>query len=92
MPDNLSSDQHQFIEKACQIADRFNEYQVDEEALTSQLDWEADKFSRIRNELEDAGYITRRVLIRLRRQVFFGSSQPVLNCVRSHWEAVTSFR
>jgi hypothetical protein len=60
MPDNLSSDQHQFIEKACQIADRFNEYQVDEEALTSQLDWEADNFSRIRNELGDAGYITRR--------------------------------
>ena len=60
MSDNLSSDQRQFLEAACQIADRFNEYQVDEEALANQLAWDADKFSRIRNELEDAGYITRR--------------------------------
>ena len=60
MADDLSVDQHQFLEAACEIADRFNEYQVDEEALTNRLGWDEGKFSQIRNELEDAGYITRR--------------------------------
>ena len=60
MADDLSSDQRQFLETACGMADRFNEYQVDEEALVKRLDWDEGTFSRIRNELEDAGYITRR--------------------------------
>ena len=60
MTEDLSSDQQQFLETACGIADRFEEYQVDEEALMKQLGWDNDAFSRIRNELEDAGYITRR--------------------------------
>jgi hypothetical protein len=60
MTDDLSSDQQQFLETACGMADRFEEYQVDEEALMKQLGWDNDAFSRIRNELEDAGYITRR--------------------------------
>ena len=55
MADDLSSDQRQFLEAACEIADRFNEYQVDEEALTNRLGWDEGKFSQIRNELEDAG-------------------------------------
>jgi hypothetical protein len=42
------------------MADRFNEYQVDEEALMNRLGFDEGKFSRVRNELEDAGYITRR--------------------------------
>ncbi len=60
MTENLSSDQRQFLEAACKIADRFNEYQVDDEALMSRLGWEGGEFSRIRNEIEDAGYITRK--------------------------------
>lgn len=58
--DHLTSDQRQFLETACGLADRFNEYQVDEEALTKRLGWGGDEFSRVRNELEDAGYVTRR--------------------------------
>jgi tryptophanyl-tRNA synthetase len=58
--DNLTPDQRQFLETACEIADRFNDYQVDEEALINRLGWDGGEFSRIRNELEDAGYITRR--------------------------------
>jgi hypothetical protein len=60
MTDDLSSDQQQFLETACGMADRFEEYQVDEEALMKQLGWGNDAFSRTRNELEDAGYITRK--------------------------------
>jgi hypothetical protein len=60
MTDDLSSDQQQFLETACGMADRFEEYQVDEEALMKQLGWDNDAFSRMRNELENAGYITRR--------------------------------
>jgi hypothetical protein len=59
MADNLNSDQRQFLETACGIADRFNEYQVNEAALTKRLGWESDEFSQVRNELEDAGYLTR---------------------------------
>lgn len=59
MADDLSQDQRQFLDAACGRADRFNEYLVNEESLMSQLEWDSDKFSRIRNELEDAGYITR---------------------------------
>ncbi len=59
MADNLSTDQQEFLEAACEIADRFNEYQVDEKGLMKHLGWNDDnKFSQIRNELEDAGYIT----------------------------------
>jgi hypothetical protein len=58
--DDLTPDQQQFLEAACGIADRFEEYQVDEEALVRRLGWESGEFSRVRNELEDAGYITRR--------------------------------
>ena len=60
MAENLSSDQRQFLETACEMADRFEEYQVDEEVLTKRLGWDDGTFSRTRNELEDAGYITRR--------------------------------
>ncbi len=60
MEEDLSSDQRQFFETACQMADRFNEYQVDEEGLVKRLGWDSDEFSRVRNELEDAGYITTR--------------------------------
>ncbi len=60
MADDLTPDQQQFLEAACGIADRFEEYQVDEEALTRQLGWDGDEFSRVRNELEDGGYVTRR--------------------------------
>ncbi len=60
MTDELSSDQRQFLEVACGMADRFNEYQVDEEALMNRLGFNKGMFSRVRNELEDAGYITRR--------------------------------
>ena len=44
----------------CGLADRFNDYQVDEEGLMSQLGWDEGKFLRIRNELEDGGYVTMR--------------------------------
>ena len=60
MTDNLTSGQRQFLETACKIADRFNEYQVDEEALMNRLSWDSSEFSRIRDELEDAGYVTRK--------------------------------
>jgi len=61
MADDLNPDQQQFLEAACGIADRFEEYQVDEEALMRRLGWDGGEFSpRVRNELEDAGYITRR--------------------------------
>ena len=60
MADNLSSDQHPFLEAACEIADRFNDYQVDEEALMNRLGWDGDEFLRVRNEFENGGYITRR--------------------------------
>jgi hypothetical protein len=61
MAENLRPDQHQFLEAACEVADRSNEYQVDEEALMKHLGWdEPDNFSRVRNELENGGYITRR--------------------------------
>jgi hypothetical protein len=60
MADDLTPDQQQFLEAACGIADRFEEYQVDEEALMRRLGWESGEFSRVRNELEDAGYVTRR--------------------------------
>ena len=60
MTDELSSDQRQFLEVACGMADRFNEYQVDEEGLMNRLGLGEDKFSQVRNELEDAGYLTRR--------------------------------
>ena len=59
MSDNLSSDQREFLEAACEIADRFNEYQVDEEGLMKHLGWGDDKFLQTGNELEDAGYIAR---------------------------------
>ena len=59
MADNLSKEQRQFLDAACGRADRFNGYLVDEESLTDQLEWDSDEFSRIRNELEGAGYITR---------------------------------
>ncbi len=59
MADELSADQQQFLEAACEIADRFNDFQVDEEALMRQLGWDDEEFSRTRNELEEAGYITR---------------------------------
>ncbi|MBV9453902.1 MAG: hypothetical protein JOZ19_07265 [Rubrobacter sp.] len=60
MADDLSSDQYTFLEAACKLADRFNDYQVDEEALMNQLTWDEEKFTRTRNELEDASYITRK--------------------------------
>ena len=60
MTDDLSSDQQQFLETACGMADRFEEYQVDEEALMKRLGWDNGTFSQTRNELENAGYITRR--------------------------------
>ena len=60
MADDLSSDQRQFLETACGIADRFNEYQVDEKALAKRLGWDDDAFSQTRNELEHAGYLTRK--------------------------------
>ncbi len=60
MADNLSANQRQLLEAACKVADRFNEYQVDEEALIKRLGWASSKSSRIRDELDDAGYITRR--------------------------------
>lgn len=59
MADNMNSDQRQFLETACGIADRFNEYQVNEATLMKRLGWESDEFSQVRNELEDAGYLTR---------------------------------
>ena len=59
MADDLSSDQREFLDAACGIADRFNDFQVDEEALTKRLGWENDRFSQIRDQLEDGGYITR---------------------------------
>jgi hypothetical protein len=62
MADNLNSDQREFLETACGIADRFNEYQVDEETLVKRLGWDDDKFSQTRNALEDGGYITKRGL------------------------------
>ena len=60
MTDELSPDQGQLLEAACAMADRFNDYQVDEEGLMSRLGWDEGKFSRVRNELEDAGYVSRR--------------------------------
>lgn len=57
---DLNPDQQQFLEAACGISDRFEEYQVDEEALMRRLGWDNGEFSRVRNELEDAGSITRR--------------------------------
>jgi hypothetical protein len=60
MADDLTTDQQRFLEAACGIADRFAEYQGDEEALVRRLGWESGEFSRVSNELEDAGYITRR--------------------------------
>jgi hypothetical protein len=58
MADDLSSEQREFLEAACEIADRFNEYQVDENGLIKHLGWNDDnRFSRIRDELEGAGYI-----------------------------------
>jgi hypothetical protein len=60
MAGDLPQDQRQFLEAACERADRFNDYQVDEESLIRRLGWDGDEFSRIRNELEDGGYITRR--------------------------------
>jgi hypothetical protein len=56
----LTPDQQQFLEAACGRADRFEEYQVDEEALMHRLGWDGGEFSRVRSELKDAGYITRR--------------------------------
>jgi hypothetical protein len=58
--DDLSSDQRQLLEAACGLADRFNEYQVDEEALMNRLGFDEGKFCQVRNELEEAGYLTRR--------------------------------
>jgi hypothetical protein len=58
--DDLSPDQRQFLETACGMADRFSEYQVDEEGLMNRLGFDEGKFSQVRNELEDAGYLTRR--------------------------------
>ena len=60
MADDLSPTQRQFLEAACGMADRFNEYQVDEKALMNRLGFDEGKFSRVSNELEDAGYLTRR--------------------------------
>ncbi len=60
MTDNLSPDQRQFLEAACGMADRFNEYQVDEEGPMKRLGFDEGKLSQVRNELEDAGYLTRR--------------------------------
>ena len=60
MASDLNPDQRQFLEAACRMADRFNEYQVDEEGLMKRLGFDEGKFSSVRNELEDAGYITRR--------------------------------
>ncbi len=56
----MSQDQSQLLEATCAMADRFNDYQVGEEGLTSRLGWDEDEFSRVRNELEGAGYGTRR--------------------------------
>jgi hypothetical protein len=58
--DDLSSNHRRFLEVACGMADRFNEYQVDEAALMSRLGFDEGKFSQVRNELEEAGYLTRR--------------------------------
>jgi hypothetical protein len=58
--DELGPDQGQLLEAVCGLADRFNDYQVDEEGLMNQLGWDEGKFLRIRNELEDAGYVTMR--------------------------------
>jgi len=58
--DDLNPDQRQLLEAACRMADRFNEYQVDEEALMNRLGFDEGKLSRVRNELEDAGYLTRK--------------------------------
>lgn len=60
MTEYLSPDQRQFLEVACERADRSNEFQVDEDSLIRGLGWDESKFSRVRNELEDAGYVTRR--------------------------------
>ncbi len=58
MADNLSSKGREFLEAACKIADRFNEYQVDEEVLKKRLGWDdEDEFTRVRDELEEAGCI-----------------------------------
>lgn len=59
MTGDLSPDQRQFLEAACGMADRFNEYQVDEKGLMSRLGFGEDKFLQVRDELEDAGYLTR---------------------------------
>jgi hypothetical protein len=58
--DDLSPDQRRFPEIACATADRFNKCQVDEEDLMNRLGFDEGKFSRVRNDLEDAGYLTRR--------------------------------
>ena len=44
MADALTPDQQQFLEAACGIADRFEEYQVDEEALVRRLGWASGEF------------------------------------------------
>lgn len=56
----ITPDQQQFLEAACGISDRSEEYQVDEEALVIRLGWTGSEFSRLITELEDAGYATRR--------------------------------
>ena len=86
MTDNLSSDQRQFLETACKIADRFNEYQVDEEALTNRLSWDGSEFSRIRDELEDAGYVTRKGAPRSVIGGFWIEQAGIVTCVRSREE------
>ncbi len=59
MADDLDSDQREFLEAACEIADRFNEYQVDEKGLIRHLGWDDEnRFLRTRDELEGAGYIS----------------------------------
>ena len=83
MTDDLSTDQRQLLEAACEMADRFNEYQVDEEGLMSRLGWDAGEFSRVRKELEDAGYLTRRGASQSSGQERSGSSERASICDRN---------
>jgi hypothetical protein len=43
--DKLSPDQGELLEAACAMADRFNDFQVDEKGLMSRLGWDAGEFS-----------------------------------------------
>jgi hypothetical protein len=67
------------------VADRFNEYQVDEEALAKRLGWDSGELSQIRNEFEDTGYTTRRCAPRVSEMGLSGSSRRASTCARSRW-------